>query len=70
MKNEWGPSLQSVLGSKEKKLGPDTASKIPAVFPTTRCRLKLSKIGRIKDYLRLEQGLAQNQERLKPNGCR
>jgi len=69
MKNEWGPSLQSVLGSKEKKLGPDTASKIPAVFPTTHCQLKLLKIGRIQDYLRLEQGLAQNQERLKPDGC-
>ena len=36
------------------------------VFPTTRCRLKLLKTERIKDYLLMEEEFVQNQERLKP----
>lgn len=36
------------------------------VFPTTRCRLKMLKMERIKDYLLLEEEFVQNQERLKP----
>jgi len=36
------------------------------VFPTTRCKLKLLKNERIKDYLLLEEEFVQNQERLKP----
>ena len=36
------------------------------VFPTTRCKLKLLKMERIKDYLLMEEEFVQNQERLKP----
>ena len=36
------------------------------MFPTTRCKLKLLKNDRIKDYLLLEEEFVQNQERLKP----
>lgn len=36
------------------------------VFPTTRCKLKLLKLERIKDYLLMEEEFVQNQERLKP----
>lgn len=43
---------------------------MPAVFPTTRCRLKLLKMERIKDYLLLEEEYVQNQERLKPEASR
>lgn len=34
--------------------------------PHTRCRLKLLKLERIKDYLLMEEEFIQNQERLKP----
>ena len=37
-----------------------------AVFPSTRCKLKLLKMERIKDFLLLEEEFVQNQERLKP----
>lgn len=37
-----------------------------SVFPTTRCKLKLLRAERIKDYLLLEEEFVQNQERLKP----
>lgn len=36
------------------------------VYPTTRCRLKLLKMERIKDYLLMEEEFVQNQEQLKP----
>ena len=36
------------------------------VTPHTRCRLKLLKMERIKDFLIMEEELIQNQERLKP----
>ena len=47
-------------------LGPDTASKFPAVTPHTKCKLRLLKQERIKDYLLMEEEFIRNQERLKP----
>jgi 26S proteasome regulatory subunit T2 len=41
----------------------------PFVFPVTphtRCRLRLLKMERIKDYLLMEEEFIRNQERLKP----
>lgn len=35
--------------------------------PHARCRLKLLRSERIKDYLLMEQEFIQNQERLKPH---
>ncbi|KAH9986227.1 P-loop containing nucleoside triphosphate hydrolase protein [Russula vinacea] len=68
-KKKWEPPLPTRVG-KKKKRGPDAATKLPAVFPTTRCRLKLLKNERIKDYLLLEEEFIQNQERLKPESTR
>ena len=36
------------------------------VLPHNRCRLRLLKMERIKDYLMMEEEFIQNQERLKP----
>ncbi|QRV75254.1 AAA family ATPase [Ceratobasidium sp. AG-Ba] len=63
---KWEPPLPTRVG-KKKKRGPDASSKLPAVVPTMRCRLKLLKLERIKDYLLLEEEFVQNQERLKPH---
>ncbi|KAL0097284.1 P-loop containing nucleoside triphosphate hydrolase protein [Phycomyces blakesleeanus] len=64
-KKKWEPPVPTRVG-KKKKRGPDTIAKLPPVFPTTRCRLKMLKMERIKDYLLLEEEFVQNQERLKP----
>ncbi|KAJ3338196.1 ATPase of 26S proteasome regulatory subunit 4 [Gonapodya sp. JEL0774] len=64
-KKKWEPAVPTRVGKKKKK-GPDSTSKLPAVFPNTRCKLKLLKLDRIKDYLLLEEEFVQNQERLKP----
>ena len=42
------------------------SSHIHVVTPYTRCRLKLLKMERIKDFLVMEEELIQNQGRLKP----
>ena len=68
-KKKWEPPLPTRVGKKKRK-GPATASKLPPVYPTTRCRLKLLKMERIKDYLLMEEEFIQNQERLKPESNR
>jgi len=64
-KKKWEPPLPTRVG-KKKRRGPSAATKLPPVFPTTRCRLKLLKMERIKDYMLLEEEFIQNQERLRP----
>merc|ERR1719387_2645744 len=41
-------------------------SKLPTVVPSTKCRLRLLKHERIKDYLMMEEEFISEQERLKP----
>lgn len=64
---KFEPPLPTRVGRKKRK-GPNTAQKLPAVYPNARCRLKLLKLERIKDHLLLEEEFVQNQERLKPLG--
>jgi 26S proteasome regulatory subunit T2 len=64
-KKRWEPPVPTRIGRKKKK-GPSAAQKLPQVFPNTRCRLKLLRYERIKDYLTLEEEYIQNQERLNP----
>jgi 26S proteasome regulatory subunit T2 len=64
-KKKWEPPVPTRVGRKKKK-GPAASSKLPPIYPTTRCRLRLLKMERVKDYLLLEEEFIQNQERLKP----
>jgi hypothetical protein len=40
--------------------------KIPQVYPTSKCKLRLLKLERIKDYLLMEEEFIRNQELLRP----
>lgn len=64
----WEPPPPPTIGKKKKKRGKadSLASRIPKVTPHTKCRLRMLKLNRIKDYLLIEQEFIQNQERLKP----
>ncbi|KAA0196411.1 26S protease regulatory subunit 4 [Fasciolopsis buskii] len=53
------------MGKHKRCKGPDSASKLPQVTPHTRCKLRLLKMERIKDYLLMEEEFIKNQERLK-----
>ncbi|XP_039249015.1 26S proteasome regulatory subunit 4 [Styela clava] len=66
-KKKYEPPLPTRVGKKRKRhRGPDSANKLPSVTPHTRCRLRLLKQERIKDYLLMEEEYIRNQERLKP----
>jgi len=66
-KKKYEPPVPTRVGKKRKKAkGPDTASKLPLVTPHTKCKLRLLKQERIKDYLLMEEEFIRNQERLKP----
>jgi 26S proteasome regulatory subunit T2 len=65
-KKKWEPPVPTRVG-KKKKSSAGGHAKLPPVFPTTRCKLKLLKNERIKDYLLLEEEFVVNQERLKPS---
>ncbi|KHN89100.1 26S protease regulatory subunit 4 [Toxocara canis] len=66
-KRKYEAPIPTRIGKRKKGgKGPDAATKLPTVTPHARCRLKLLKFERIKDYLLMEQEFIQNQERLKP----
>lgn len=67
-KKKYEPPIPTRVGKKKRKVkGPDAAMKLPLVTPHTRCRLKLLKLERIKDFLLMEEEFIRNQERLKVN---
>lgn len=65
-KPKYEPPVQSRFGRKKRKGGPATAEKLPSVYPSTRCKLKLLRMERIKDHLLLEEEFVTNAEILKP----
>jgi len=59
------PTAPTVVKRRRKK-GPAPVAKTPQVFPTAKCKLRLLKLERIKDFLLMEQEFIQNQELLRP----
>merc|ERR1712159_77745 len=56
------------VGKKKKKKGAKIGrDALPPVFPTQKCRLRLLKVLREKDYLLMEEEFVKNQEALKPH---
>lgn len=58
------------VGKKKKRRGGETTVKLPTVTPSTKCRLKLLRLDRIKDYMLLEQEFIKNQEAFRPQAER
>ncbi|XP_063680869.1 LOW QUALITY PROTEIN: 26S proteasome regulatory subunit 4-like [Bolinopsis microptera] len=66
-KPKYEPPVPSRVGKKKKvQKGPDAAHKLPAITPHAKCRLRLLKLERIKDFLLMEEEFIRNQEVLKP----
>jgi len=56
------------VGRKKKKKGATIGrDALPAVYPTQKCRLRLLKVLREKDYLLMEEEFVKTQEAQKPN---
>jgi len=60
------PPPPTIKGKKKRGKGPEASTRLPEVKPHTRCKLRLLKLERIKDYLLMEEEFIANQERLKP----
>ncbi len=66
-KKKWQPPKPTRVGKKNRrKKGPQVAFKLPTVKPLSKCKLRLLRLERIKDYLLLEEEFLSNQEALKP----
>eukprot|EP00615_Pteridomonas_danica_P004466 CAMPEP_0114340190 /NCGR_PEP_ID=MMETSP0101-20121206/8217_1 /TAXON_ID=38822 ORGANISM="Pteridomonas danica, Strain PT" /NCGR_SAMPLE_ID=MMETSP0101 /ASSEMBLY_ACC=CAM_ASM_000211 /LENGTH=445 /DNA_ID=CAMNT_0001473381 /DNA_START=15 /DNA_END=1352 /DNA_ORIENTATION=- len=66
-KKKFNPQPPLKGGRRRKKKGPQSGVKLPAVFPTTKCKLRLLKLQRIKDYMLMEEEFIRNQEVFKPS---
>ncbi|CAK7229279.1 ATPase of 26S proteasome regulatory subunit 4 [Sporothrix curviconia] len=66
-KYEPPPRPTTRVGRKKRKTGGGggAAAKLPAVYPTSRCKLRLLRMQRIHDHLLLEEEYVENQERLR-----
>ncbi|RNE97107.1 putative proteasome regulatory ATPase subunit 2 [Trypanosoma conorhini] len=54
---KWQPPVASDIGKKKKRHGPDSAAKLPKIYPLKACLLKQLRLERCKDYLLLEEEL-------------
>eukprot|EP00761_Pharyngomonas_kirbyi_P004213 gb/GECH01004217.1/.p1 GENE.gb/GECH01004217.1/~~gb/GECH01004217.1/.p1 ORF type:complete len:444 (+),score=136.64 gb/GECH01004217.1/:1-1332(+) len=63
---KYEPPPPARIGRKKKQKGPQVAAKLPDVAPIAKCRLRLLRLERIKDYLLMEEEYINNQNRLKP----
>ncbi|ONL97058.1 26S protease regulatory subunit 4 [Zea mays] len=62
------PAAPSRVGRKQKRQkGSEAAARLPAVAPLSKCRLRLLKLERVKDYLLMEEEFVASQERLRPS---
>lgn len=68
-KKKWEPPVPPPrVGKKQKKRGAAAGlgTKLPNVTPNAKCKLRLLKLERVKDWLLMEEEFVANQERLKP----
>lgn len=62
------PAPPPRVGKKQRKReGQGLGSKLPNITPNARCKLRLLKLERVKDYLLMEEEWVKNQELLKPH---
>jgi len=68
-KKKWEPPPPPPrVGRKQRRAAQASSlgSKLPAITPNAKCKLRLLKLERVKDWLLMEQEFVANQERLKP----
>jgi len=66
-KKKFEPRPPMRTGRRRRNKGAAPATKVPQVFPSAKCKLRKSKLERIKDYLLIEEEFIRNQEILRPH---
>ena len=61
------PSASTRHGRRKRRKGPSGLSKTPTIVPTSKCKLRMLKLDRVKDFLLLEQEFIKNHEVFKPH---
>ncbi|KAL2820543.1 26S protease regulatory subunit 4 [Aspergillus cavernicola] len=65
-KYEPPPPPTTRIGRKKRRAaGPSAASKLPDIYPTSRCKLRYLRMQRVHDHLLLEEEYVENMERLR-----
>ena len=54
-------------GRRRRRKGPSGLNKTPTILPTSKCKLRLLKLERVKDYLLMEEEFIRNHEVFKPH---
>ncbi|GJD07089.1 26S protease regulatory subunit 4 [Galdieria sulphuraria] len=61
------PTGPTRIGHKKRKSsGPEAATRLPPITPSARCRLRMLKLERVKDYLLIEEEFITKQEKIRP----
>jgi 26S proteasome regulatory subunit T2 len=62
------PAPPPRVGKKQKKRdAAGAAARLPNITPNAKCKLRLLKLERVKDYLLMEEEFVRTQELLKPH---
>eukprot|EP00538_Stauroneis_constricta_P004678 CAMPEP_0119546772 /NCGR_PEP_ID=MMETSP1352-20130426/1040_1 /TAXON_ID=265584 /ORGANISM="Stauroneis constricta, Strain CCMP1120" /LENGTH=452 /DNA_ID=CAMNT_0007591499 /DNA_START=187 /DNA_END=1545 /DNA_ORIENTATION=+ len=61
------PAGANRQGRRRRRKGPSGLNKLPTVVPSSKCKLRLLKLDRVKDFLLLEEEFIRNHEVFKPS---
>mmetsp|Transcript_30609 Transcript_30609/g.35161 ORF Transcript_30609/g.35161 Transcript_30609/m.35161 type:complete len:447 (-) Transcript_30609:163-1503(-) len=66
-KKRFEPRPSTRQGRRRRRKGPSGFSKTPTIVPTSKCKLRMLKLDRVKDFLLLEEEFIRNHEVFKPH---
>jgi 26S proteasome regulatory subunit T2 len=66
-KKKWEHRPPTRTGRRRRRRGAQGANRLPQIFPTAKCKLRLLKHERVKDFLLMEEEFIRNQEVFKPH---
>jgi 26S proteasome regulatory subunit T2 len=61
------PAAGTRQGRRRRRKGPSGLNKVPTITPSSKCKLRMLKLDRVKDFLLLEQEFIRNHEVFKPS---
>lgn len=65
-KKRFEPRPAVRQGRRRRRKGPTGINKTPTIYPSSKCKLRMLKMDRVKDFLLLEQEFIRNHEVFKP----
>lgn len=65
-KKRFEPRPTARTGRRRRRKGPVGINKVPAITPNSKCKLRMLKLDRVKDFLLLEEEFIRNHEVFKP----